>query len=67
MKSPLPLTAAVLLKEAAKCIQDTRAICKRLGESDAEQELGRHVAELEPIAQAMHERAMAGDEGAHQE
>ncbi len=67
MKSPLALTAAVVLKEAAKCIEDARSICRRLGENDADQELARHVADLEPIARAMHQRAKAGaGSGGHQ-
>ncbi len=60
MKSPLPLTAAVVLKEAAKCIEDARTICRGLGEHEADQVLGRQVAELEPIARALHERAQSG-------
>ena len=59
MKSPLSLTAAVVLKEAAKCIEDARTICRRLGEHEANEKLGRHAAELEPIARAMHDRANA--------
>lgn len=57
MKSPLPLTAAVILKEAAKCMQDARTICQHLGEHEADRELMRHVSELEPIARALRERA----------
>ena len=60
MKSPLPLTAAIALKEAAACIEDARAICRRLGEHDADRDLRVCKDGLEPIARALHARAQSG-------
>ena len=57
MKSPLPLTAAIALKEAAACIDDARQICRNLGEHNADRELLSHQAGIEPIARALHKRA----------
>lgn len=61
MKSPLALTGAIALKEAAACMADARKICRNLGNPDADNELRACIDTLEPIARALHKCAQNGD------
>lgn len=56
MKSPLPLTGAVVLKRAAECVDDARKICQTLGEVDDAAALRGIIRDLEPIADRLRAR-----------